>query len=36
MGSLYVTFSRVERPGHLYVYAPQNKTLNVVYEEVLT
>ncbi|XP_060876608.1 ATP-dependent DNA helicase PIF6-like [Metopolophium dirhodum] len=26
---LYVAFSRVGRPDHLYVYAPQNKTLNV-------
>jgi len=29
-GQLYVAFSRVERPDHLYVYAPLNKTLNVV------
>ncbi|XP_060855199.1 ATP-dependent DNA helicase pif1-like [Metopolophium dirhodum] len=35
-GQLYVAFSRVGRPDHLYVYAPQNKTLNVVYQEVLT
>lgn len=27
---LFVAFSRVGRPDHLYVYAPQNKTLNVV------
>ncbi|XP_022160025.1 uncharacterized protein LOC111026279 [Myzus persicae] len=35
-GQLYVVFSRVGRPDHLYVYAPQNKTLNMVYQEVLT
>jgi len=35
-GQLYVAFSRVGRPDHLYVYAPQNKTQNVVYQEVLT
>jgi len=33
---LYVAFSRVGRPDYLYVYAPQNKTLNVVYQEILT
>jgi len=31
-GQLYVAFSRVGRPGHLHVYAPQNKTQNVVYQ----
>ncbi|XP_025413658.1 uncharacterized protein LOC112685849 [Sipha flava] len=35
-GQLYVTLSRVGRPDHLYVYAPQNKIRNVVYQEVLT
>ncbi|XP_022178880.1 ATP-dependent DNA helicase RRM3-like [Myzus persicae] len=35
-GQSYVAFSRVGRPDHLYVYAPQNKTLNVVCQEVLT
>jgi ATP-dependent DNA helicase PIF1 len=29
-GLLYVALSRVGRPDHLYVYAPQNKTRNVV------
>jgi hypothetical protein len=35
-GQLYVPLSRVGRPDHLYVFAPQNKTQNVVYREVLT
>ena len=35
-GKLYVALSRVGRPDHLYVYAPQNKTQNVMYQEVLT
>jgi hypothetical protein len=29
-----VTLSRVGGSDHLYVYAPQNKTQNVVYQEV--
>lgn len=28
---LYITFFRVEKPDNLYVYAPENKTCNVVY-----
>jgi hypothetical protein len=32
----HVPLSRVGRPDHLYVYAPQNKSQNVVYQEVLT
>jgi len=35
-GQLYVTCFRVGRLGHLYVYAPQNTTINVVYQEILT
>jgi hypothetical protein len=35
-GKLFVTFSRVGRPDHICFYTPQNKTLNVIYQEVLT
>jgi hypothetical protein len=34
-GQLCVAFSRAGRHNHLYVYTQQNKTLNVVYQEVL-
>lgn len=34
-GQLYVAFSRVGRPTSLFVYAPNNKTKNVVYQNAL-
>lgn len=34
-GQLYVGCSRVGSPNNLYVYAPHNKTKNIVYKEAL-
>ncbi|CAK1600057.1 unnamed protein product [Parnassius mnemosyne] len=34
-GQLYVAMSRISDPTNLFILAPQNKTANVVYEEVL-
>ena len=34
-GQLYVAFSRVSSPNNLFVLAPNEKTENVVYKEVL-
>lgn len=34
-GQLYVAFSRVSSPSNLFVLAPDNKTKNIVYQEVL-
>jgi hypothetical protein len=35
-GQSYVAFSRVGRSDHFYVCTPKNKTLIMVYQEVLT
>lgn len=32
-GQLYVAFSRVGKPDNLHVFAPENKTLNVVHRD---
>jgi len=34
-GQLYVAFSRVGAPSNLYVFAPENKTKNIVYQQAL-
>lgn len=34
-GQLYVACSRVGKPSSLFIYAPQNKTKNIVYEKAL-
>ena len=34
-GQLYVAWSRVGKPSSLFIYAPQNKTKNIVYEKAL-
>ncbi|XP_037911978.1 uncharacterized protein LOC119652109 [Hermetia illucens] len=34
-GQLYVAYLRVEQPSSLFIYAPQNKTKNIVYEKAL-
>lgn len=34
-GQLYVACSRVGTPSNLYVYAPNNKTKNIVYKQIL-
>uniref|UniRef100_A0A0L8HR90 DNA helicase Pif1-like 2B domain-containing protein n=1 Tax=Octopus bimaculoides TaxID=37653 RepID=A0A0L8HR90_OCTBM len=34
-GQLYVGCSRVGKPNHLFIYVPQGKTKNVVYQETL-
>ena len=34
-GQLYVACSRAGKPSSLFIYAPQNKTKNIVYEKAL-
>lgn len=34
-GQIYVACSRVGKPSSMFIYAPQNKTKNIVYEKAL-